>query len=256
MIFYESLPNIGGTFPNTIGINSTGPGINDGTPYLAAVINDLWGANQALLNAAFQIPNGSDEADGASQRLDAMKRILGHPGEVIAWMGANDDPSTEQIRLLPLNGQGVPVATFFELDAACWVGVPDNPTASAFYRADNPNGSPRNAAGAYLILPDMRGFAIRGLDPSGTTDPDGASRDIGSLQDESVNNHYHEINVIPGPYPVHEELLTTGTGSTTRYILQRNTTAGSQAFASTITVGNWSSETRMVNKAARWCIRY
>lgn len=256
MIDYSTIPNTSLNYPDTVGLNSTGPGVNDGTPYLKAVIDDLWGHNQALLNAAFQLPSGSAEADGASQRLDAMKRILGHPGEIVPWAGDVADPSTSQIRLLPLNGQGVSVASFFELDAACWVGAVANPTASAFYRADNPSGLPRNAAGAYLILPDLRGYALRGLDVSGAVDPDGASRDIGSLQSHAVQQHYHAIETLPGPNLVYDELIPIGNQPTTKYFLQRSTSTGNQAFATTITTSNVSVESRMKNAAIRWCIRY
>ena len=259
MIDYSTIPNTSLNFPDTVGLNSTGPGVNDGTPYLKAVIDDLWGANQALLNAAFQLPSGSAEADGASQRLDAMKRILGHPGEIVPWAGDVADPSTGQIRLLPLNGQGVSVASFFELDAACWVGAVDNPTASAFYRADNPSGLPRNAAGAYLILPDARGYAMRGLDVSAVVDPDGASRDIGSIQTDTFQNHTHPVKTEDtyGPtYAIRAGANNVAAGTDLAVVTQ-SLTELAPAFKAKLPIG-WdsASETRMDNLAIRWCIRY
>jgi len=77
MIDYSTLANTVGAFPTVTGKDATGPSTPDGTPYNEIVINDLWGAAQALLSAAGFAPDGNAEADGTSQRLAALKRLFG-----------------------------------------------------------------------------------------------------------------------------------------------------------------------------------
>lgn len=183
MIDYKaSFTNTDGVnFPATAAINASGAGATDGTEFVKIMIDDEWGARQALMDYAGLTPDTVTEAAGASQALDALLLIAGGPGEVVQYM-KNSDPSVSGDRVLLLNGQGILRASFPELDAAVYVGDGDNATASAFYRADNSDGSSRNIAGIYLILPETRGYAPRGLDVAASVDPDGASRDLGSLQ--------------------------------------------------------------------------
>ena len=47
----------------------------------------------------------------------------------------------------------------------------------------------RNTAGTWFILPDTRGYALRGLDVGASVDPDGASRDVGSVQVDAFQGH-------------------------------------------------------------------
>lgn len=169
-------------FPDTEAVNATGASATDGTEFVKVMIdNYMFGRQQALLNHVGITPDGNSEADGASQEIEALQRMGMYPGQftISAW---NDDPATLGIRVLMLQGQGIVRANYADLDAAVYVGDGDNATASAFYHADNSDGSSRNTAGAYLILPDARGQAIRGLDTAAAVDPDGASRDLGSLQ--------------------------------------------------------------------------
>ena len=65
----------GNSYPDTASVNSSGPGTTDGTEFVKAFIDDLWGYNQALLNYTGDTPTGSTEADGASQRLDSILKI-------------------------------------------------------------------------------------------------------------------------------------------------------------------------------------
>jgi hypothetical protein len=146
------------------------------------------------MNLAGLTPDATAEANGSSQRTEAIRRVGGYPGVVIAWMGNTDDPSTTYgVRLLELKGQGILRANYSELDAKCYVGDSNNPTASAFYRATDAAGTTRSTTGDYLILPDLRGQFVRGLDTTGTIDPDGASRDIGNIQDYAIRTHFHYV---------------------------------------------------------------
>jgi hypothetical protein len=200
MIFYESIANTIGTFPNTTAKNASGGGATDGTPYIRAVVDDLWGFSQALMDAANLTPNAVTESATASQRLDALRRVLGYPGEVIAWMGAGDPQTVVPgMRLLALNGQGILRANYSELDAVVYVGNPLNPTAPAFYHADDAAGTIRNIAGVYLILPDLRGYFLRGLDVAETKDKDGASRIQGDSEVPALPKHRHQIMLTSTP---------------------------------------------------------
>ncbi len=183
----------GVAFPDTEAINSSGAQSTDGTEFVKIMIDNwMFGRQQALLNHVGLTPNGIAEADGASQELLALQRMGMHPGQGIFafW---NDTPTNLGIRVLMLTGQGILRANFSDLDDAVYVGDGDNPTASVFYHADDAAGTIRNTAGVYLILPDARGQTIRGLDLAGAVDPDGASRDLGSLQLDAFQGHWHEV---------------------------------------------------------------
>lgn len=180
-------------FPGTLTINATGAGTGDGTEMVKLFGDDLWGARQALIDAAGLTPDSVTEAPGTSQLLDAIRKICGSPGEGVIWF-KNSDPAVTGDRVLLLNGQGILRANYPELDAAVYVGDPDNPTASAFYHADDAAGTIRNTTGIYLILPETRGYVLRGLDTAASVDPDGASRDLGSIQDFALQGHAHRVS--------------------------------------------------------------
>ncbi len=151
----------GAAFPANKSVNATGPTAVDGTEFVKLMIdNYMFGRQQALLNFASIIPNGSVEEDGDSQELEALKNGFSAPGEAVDWYG-NVDPATLGHKILLLEGQGVLVADFPDLVAATYVGDGDNPTAVAFYRADDAAGTIRNIAGVYFILPDATGFYPR-----------------------------------------------------------------------------------------------
>lgn len=56
--------------------NDTSPGAFDGTPWRKALLDDIFGAQQALLVEAGITPSGNAETVLASQYLDAMKSII------------------------------------------------------------------------------------------------------------------------------------------------------------------------------------
>jgi len=269
MIDYATIANTSGAFPAVVGLNSTGPGNLDGTPYIKSVIDDLWGFSQALMNAASLTPDAVTESSAASQRLEAVRRIAGYPGEVVFWMGDNADPSSLGIRLLPLNGQTITIASYSELVASTYVGDSDNPTASAYYKTSDTPGTIRNVAGPYFVLPDMRGVFARGLDTSGTVDPDGASRDIGNNQDWAVFDHRHTIyyvgasgdgfyqnfNITPGSGTA-EMIDNQGGGGLGKAYAQSGSALLDNSGLSVSAINKNSSESRPVNVTGRWCIRY
>jgi hypothetical protein len=254
MINYDTVPNTVGTFPNVVSQNATAPGATDGTPYLKSVIDDLWGSRQALMDAAGLTPTGVTESPTASQQKEAIQKISGYPGEVIAWMGNDSDPSTLGIRLLPLNGQGILRASYPDLDAACYVGDSANPTAEAFYRADDAGGTSRNTTGIYLILPDSRSAFIRGH----LTMYSGERQ--GEYNDWALAKHGHEVYGSPADseWP-QKTVVQSGTGVQV-YAVQ--TTGATNLFASDDQITDVPSANIVngdlypMNLAALWCIRY
>lgn len=56
--------------------NVTTPGDGTGTPWEAALVNDIFGFQQALLTAGSVVPSGSPETATASQYLTALKAIF------------------------------------------------------------------------------------------------------------------------------------------------------------------------------------
>lgn len=252
-------------FPNTKTINATGAGTANGTELVKKFGDNIWGITQALLYAAGLTPDSVTEAPGTSQVLEAIRKISGSPGEGVIWW-KSVDPSVSGDRVLLLNGQGILRASYPELDAAVYVGNPNNPTASAFYHADDAAGTIRNTAGVYLILPDTRGYALRGLDTSGGIDPDGAGRDVGSIQDFAiddisgsfdifktyVSSTYDTILNETAPFNV----TTSGSGTLPRLDASLVSTNLNRVLFDPVSLTNVSSETRMVNVATKFGIRY
>ncbi|KPK92400.1 hypothetical protein AMJ80_06665 [bacterium SM23_31] len=247
----------GAAFPDTLSINATGAGTADGTEIIKALIDDIWGGRYALMDAAGLTPDAVTEAPGTSQLLDAIRKISGSPGEGVIWW-KDDDPSITGDRVLLLNGQGILRANYPELDAAVYVGDTANPTASAFYRSDDASGVVRNVSGAYLILPDTRGYALRGLDVAASVDPDGASRDLGSVQDFAIENitgaFDARLNSLLGGSDIGAFAFTTA-GSASDVSTTGSTLIRTVTFDAS-TVVNTATETRMVNVATKFGIRY
>jgi hypothetical protein len=57
--------------------NITVPGDGTGTPWVASLLNDIFGLQQALLSAVGAVPSGTPDKVGASQYLDALKVVSG-----------------------------------------------------------------------------------------------------------------------------------------------------------------------------------
>lgn len=68
-------------YPYGAARNITVPGDGTGTPWEAALVNDLFGFQQALLSGAGIIPSGNPEKVGASQYLDAIAFLSGRVAE-------------------------------------------------------------------------------------------------------------------------------------------------------------------------------
>lgn len=255
----------GNSFPDTKGINASGAGATDGTEFVKIFIDDLWGARQAIMDHAGLTPDTVTEAPGTSQFLEAVNKFT-IPGMILPvfW---NDDPATLGIRAILLTGQGVLRASFPELDAIVYVGDSDNPTAAAFFRADNADGSSRNTTGIYLILPDARGRVIRGLDLTGGIDPDGASRELGDEQADAMQTIRGAIDGASGTSLFWNDGLGSGVFTNKAGTLLKSNAATGASISSGVDFDNSNSispstaktddvETRMVNLAANQMITY
>jgi len=264
MKYFEDTPNTTGIFPDTEAINSTGPSTGDGTPLIAPWLNDLWGAFQAMLDYAGLTPDGVTEAPGTSQILEAIQLGMGvGPGEGVQWW-RNQDPAVSGHRVLLLQGQGLLRANYPDLDAAVYVGDGNNATAGAFWRAANADGSSRNIAGVYLILPDTRGRVPRGMDTGALRDPGGATRTLGDGQADTAQQHLHyggaaKLGATNGIYGW---TAADVPGAATSYDLQvvgapdKQNLTSAMKLAAGYGVPRISTETRMHNFSTYHAIKY
>ena len=253
----------GAAFPLTLGINASGAGAGDGTEFVKLFVDDLWGARQALLDAAGLTPDGVTETVDTSQLLDAIRKISGSPGEGVIWF-KDDVPSITGDRVILLTGQTLLIANYTELDEAVYVGNTANPTASTFFRTSDAGGTIRNVAGPYIVMPDLRGYALRGLDIAAAVDPDGASRDIGSIQLDAIQRITGTLGFFDQAWAA---LATSAFARTAGGNSSQVTTSGSTFPTDILTFDNNTSDTpnaaktddiesRMINIACKFGIRY
>jgi hypothetical protein len=239
--------------------NASGAGATDGTPYVAAFIDDIWGPKQALMDRASLTPNGVTESVAASQILDAMEKGYALGAGYIVQYEKAASPATNGDRVLLLTGQGVLIASYPELTTAVYVGDGNNATAATYYKADDAAGTIRNTAGTYLILPDYRGVVPRGLDVAAAIDPGGASRTLGSLQQDAYQGHHHQFYGSNVPYAGGTGNLYYGVKAANAGVAVDN--SDGEGARESVTDGvngtpRISSETRMYNIATTYGITY
>jgi hypothetical protein len=269
------LANVTGVYPTVTADNASASSTADGTEWIKPVI-DEWFSDQAILNHSGQTPSGAtDSASGtgstgtnaASQRLIGIQKIAGAPGEVVAWMGANADPSLAaggDARLLPLIGQVVTIANYADLVAATYKGDGTNGTVPSFYKTSDAGGTTRDTAGAYYVLPNALGRFMRGVDTGAQVDPDGGSRLTGDKQVAAVGDHFHDIGWTgsneSGSRFQRKQTAAAFGGATTEEFLTLNGSSGTMysGFATQRSTGSIirTSDNRPVNMGVHWCIRY
>lgn len=185
---------LSGAHPDALAINSTGTATQDGTEFIAEYLNNfVLGPWQALFDYASITPNGVTEAAGASQWLTSIEKGFAvGPGKFVGWFG-DDVPAVSGDRILLLQGQGVLISSYTELDAVVYVGDGNNAAVGAgggaFYRSSDSGGATPHLSGPYLQLPEGRGYALRGLDLAASVDPAGASRYLGDNQADAFQGH-------------------------------------------------------------------
>lgn len=239
--------------------NVSVPGDGTGTPWEEDIVNDLFGWQQQLLDAAGITPSGNPDKKGVSQYYNAMRLTGGYPGLIVP-MAINVDPATLGMRVLLLDGSGVLRSSYSDLDTAVYIGDSNNATAEGFFRADDAAGIVRNTAGNYLILGDFRGRFLRGI---GSPDPS-PSRLIGDLQGDAFQRHTHRLQKNDSNVNFHEiefTGLSKGSGRVVPSLFEAGDTEDI-AYAKTTylldqtTLAPVADETRPLNVAVNWGIWY
>jgi hypothetical protein len=260
--------NVSGVFPNVVGVNASGPGATDGFEFVANFVNDNnLGIHQMILDRANISPNGVVESVANSQIKEALQKGFGgFPGKVHQWHVASD-PGVTGHRALFLHGQGVLRANYPDLDADCYVGDANNAAVAAagggYYRADDAAGTIPNIAGIYLILPETRGYAPRGLDPAATIDPQGATRFLGDNQVDAMQRVTGSMQGV-----ANFGLFQAGAGALATVGVSALTVTGIAGFfPNVVNFDNATSvapnaaktddlETRMANYSTKWVVWY
>jgi hypothetical protein len=237
--------NINGAWPAARAVATTGLD--------ATWVCDLFGFFQALMEESGQIPNASEETYLASQLLTAVRALGGNAGEIVAW-GAPTVPAG--VRLLPCDGAGVLAADYPALVANTYCGDLLNPTAPAFYLADDELGAVRNTAGIYFLLPNMAGAFARGSCGysfmGGSYDSAGL-RLPGAYQAESIRQHAHDKIMLRTTELKTAENAAAGADYHAFAVAGDSVSTG--ATGTGIGTGT-ANETRPDNVAVLWCIRY
>lgn len=214
MLDFSGFDNTSGSFPNVEATDSSGPTLRDGTPINANLINDIWGAFQAILNAAGTTPSASAESSTASDLLDSIRKLGGAPGEIVLHGSPSE---TIDANILPLKGQMITISAYPALVAATYIGDTNNSVGNfpAFYKASDVTGFVRNTAGPYFRLPDCRGYCLRAL-PGARTGVDSYRdfyttllgidhRNMAGLNTEySPGWHIHDIETATGDQVIEE----------------------------------------------------
>jgi hypothetical protein len=196
MIDYAAtFTNYTGSFPNIAAQNVTAPGAGDGTEFVAALVNDIWGRAQALLDYAGLTPDGVQEAPDTAQILTALSKGYGiGPGiGVIYWK--NGTPAANGDRVILLQGQVITIASYPLLAAAVYVGDANNATAPAFYKTSDAGGTTRSTSGTYMVMPDTRAVSLKGVgNQTINTRVKTGPTSIAEVQEDQFQGHYIGLN--------------------------------------------------------------
>jgi len=182
----------GSAFPNTAAKNVSAPGAGDGTEFVAALVNDIWGRAEALMAYAGLTPNGVTEAPNTAQILLAIgKGFAVGPGMgVIYWK--NGTPAANGDRVLLLQGQVIPAASYPLLCAAVYVGDANNATAPAFYYTSDAGGTTRSTVSKnYMVLPDTRAVCLKGTGNQTINTRVKSGPAFGAVEEDQMQGHFH-----------------------------------------------------------------
>lgn len=87
----------GGAFPATAAVNATTPTSTDGTEYIKAGIDELWGFIQAFLSETGLTPNGITEVYTNSQILESVRLMSLRYGSAYGMIGRADTDSAHDV---------------------------------------------------------------------------------------------------------------------------------------------------------------
>lgn len=164
--------------------NVTTPGDGTGTPWEAALVNDIFGFQQELLDSAGVVPSGTPERVNQSQYVQAMRRLLMAAGTTTKSVAGGVDATLTDIEA----SEAVLVFTG-ELTASINVVVPDrarrwlvrNQTTGAAF-----NLTVKTDAGTGVTVPrsvtyGLRSDGVNVVKWLGTAAPKDAGTAIGTL---------------------------------------------------------------------------
>ena len=113
-------------YPYGAARNITLPGDGTGTPWEAALVNDLFGFQQALLGEAAIVPNGNPDEVGSSQYLTALLSLFRRYTTTVSALTALSLPSGREIWTLGYRTAGdAGTARYLIKTAAEFGGTPD-----------------------------------------------------------------------------------------------------------------------------------
>ncbi len=169
-------------------------------------------------------------------------------------------------RGLFLQGDGVLVSAYPELVTNCYCGDSANATADSFYRATDSAGTTRSITGDYFILADFRGYTPRGLDTTGLKDEAGASRILGSEQDDAMQRITGSLSTRADVGSVFSDVAKSGvfgegttrnnSVNTSNSVNASDLTFDSADSVSPNTAKTTDTETRVKNIAVNYVITY
>ena len=149
-------------YEKTIWQAREGEGLNDflkqnETPTRVTLINDP--INITNPGEPFSVYNMNKIEQGI---MDAHERLDSDYGSIKMLAFQPTEYELAQMRLLPLEGQVVSIATYQRLCNRMYVGNAKNAAADWWYKISNPNDkNSRSTSGAYMVVCDFRGLFPR-----------------------------------------------------------------------------------------------
>lgn len=164
--------------------------------------------------------------------------------------------TTPPTGFLEADGSAILISEYSALAEVLYCGNTDNPTASWGYRCANADGSGHSTSGTYIVLPDLRGQFIRGLDNGRDLDTD---RSLWAAQNDAMGFNL-ATNLMP-VLGVFVQTLRTPRFPVSDAIdgLEEGVEFskwGSVDYSITRVDGDFAAETRPTNIALMYCIKY
>lgn len=239
----------GAAFPDTLAVNVSAPGAGDGTEFVAAMVNDIWGRAQALMDYAGLTPDGVTEAPDTAQILEAIGKGFGvGPGIGVTYW-KNGTPAANGDRVLLLQGQVITIASYPLLVAACYVGDANNPTAPAFYKTSDAGGTTRNVAGAYFVLPDTRAMSLKSVGATTLNTRAKVGPAFATREEDRLQGHWHEVADSSGRSIKHIGNLPSAAGDSVQFCIA----ADAARYLSRVLVTDGANDTPRISTATRDC---
>jgi microcystin-dependent protein len=166
------------------------------------------------------------------------------PTEVPAGIIANFAVNSTPTGWLPCNGSAVLISSYSTLATAMYCGDANNATALFGYKVTDSGGLTRSTSGTFIVLPDLRGYFVRGFDNGRGID---SGRSWGTAQTDAMQGHSHTGRGVGGSGAL-------SAGSATNIVAAGNT--GSPITDGTNGTPRTAAETRPVNISLGYYIKF